>query len=104
MSAEETQVIPTVAPELGRTTLMDRVMSSGFNGEYLPGKVYGPKAAIRQRRANSRRMQRGAKQYGKSYYIPAGTKRFWAMLWAGSVLVGSALLTVGYITLLEQVH
>lgn len=60
------------------------------------GTMYG-----RSGRKERRRMKRAQDQYGKTWYIPHSEKPKWVMMWIGSVLVTSGLMTVGYITVFK---
>lgn len=85
------------------TSVLEAVLDAGFdrapsdeNTDVL--RIPPRLGAHRQRRARSaakRRMQGAARQYGRSYYIPKRTLRFWALAWLGSVLAfGSGLFFV----------
>lgn len=74
-----------VAPFHG-STILDRLLDAAFDN---PDEI--------ERREARRLMQQGAKQYGKTYYVPAAVKRRWALIGCGSVMLGSSLLFLVYV-------
>lgn len=58
---------------------------------------WGIKRARRARRADRKRMQAGAKQYGKPYYIPAKTKRWWLAVFLGLSFLFGAVQFLAYV-------
>lgn len=103
--AAPTTVMPAVIDEPTRVVPLPRNASTADAATALMqaldrGELYRAgqgRKAKRARRADRRRMRSGKKQYGKPYYIPAGTKRWWLMLFFGASFLFGAIQFLLYV-------
>lgn len=91
---QPTQVIPLPrhASTADAATALMQALDRGELYRSTPSRK-----ARRARRADRKRMQGGAKQYGKPYYIPAGTKRWWLALFFGLSFLFGAVQFLAYV-------
>lgn len=78
--------------------LLEKLLNAGLNTDKT-NKTDAPHKprAKRLRDKNRKAMQGAARQYGRVYYVPAGTKRRWAFIGVGLVLACSSLMFGFYV-------
>lgn len=56
----------------------------------------------RERKLKRKGLRRAQKVYGRGWYLSRGQVKWLAMLWAGSCLLVSSLITLAWLTLIER--
>lgn len=77
--------------------LLEKLLNAGLNIDKTNTPNPHRPRAKRLRDKNRKAMQGASRQYGRVYYVPAGTKRRWAIIGLGIILTCSSAMFGFYV-------